>query len=315
MGSNLLLDSIIQKIVAGRSDWTLEELQYQKNNPQEIEVALVRERLKVPIQCSCEGIMIVPCSWNVLMLQLARKHLKKRKFLSASDAVALAIYHNVDIDGHICIITDDTVSIEIGLYNLGDGVFEAISTRWLSTREQDRLPMVCDAMLRDLNLTGRISQIIYARTTPERIDAHTLEQVFQRAVLQVGDLTELCNIGASVQQGISQGRVKDVMLLRIISQAIGISDTDGTMLQIIPADTTIPARLTQTVYITGSELSIRQGNNTIANQNPVISTLHFNDTVISQRRQVEITIDIDLNYGCRIEAKDLVTNEQISSTL
>lgn len=52
MGSNLLLDSIILWIVAGRSDWTLEELQYQKNNPQEIEVALVRERLKVPIQCA-----------------------------------------------------------------------------------------------------------------------------------------------------------------------------------------------------------------------------------------------------------------------
>ena len=123
MGSNLLLDSIIQKIVAGRCDWTLEELQYQKNNPQEIEVALIRERLKVPIQCSCDGIMIAPCSWSVLMLQL------KRKFLSASDAIALAIYHNVDLDGHICIITDDTVSIEIGLYNLGDGVFETISTR------------------------------------------------------------------------------------------------------------------------------------------------------------------------------------------
>lgn len=43
--------------------------------------------------------MIVPCSWNVLMLQLARKHLKKGEFLSASDAVALAIYHNVDIYG------------------------------------------------------------------------------------------------------------------------------------------------------------------------------------------------------------------------
>ena len=310
-----MLDSIIQKIVAGRSDWTLEELQYQKNNPQEIEVALVRERLKVPIQCSCEGIMIVPYSWNVLMLQLARKHLKKWKFLSASDAVALAIYHNVDIDGHICIITDDAVSIEIRLYSIGDGVFEVISTRWLSTKEQDRLPMVCDTMLRDLNLTGRISQIIFARTTPDRINVHDLERVFQRAVLLIGNLTELCNIGASVQHKVSQGHIKDVLLLQDMSQAIGISDTDGKMLQIIPADTTIPARLTQTAYITGSELYIRQGNNTIANQNPIISTLYFNNIGVSQKRQVEITITIDVNYECRIEAKDLFTNEQVCSII
>ena len=311
MGSNLLLDSIIQKIVAGRSDWTLEELQYHKNNPQEIEVALARERLRVPIHCSCGGIMIVPCSWNILMLQLARKHLKKERFLSASEAVALAIYHNVDIDGYICIITDDTVSIEIGLYNLGNGVFEAISTRWLSTKEQDRLPKVCDTMLRDLNLTGKIAQIIFARTTPDHITMHNLERVFQRSVLQVGNLTELCNMGAFIYQGILQGEVRNVLLMQIIPQSIGISDSDGAMLTIIQKEAVLPVKITKTVYVFGSELSILQGNNAVASDNAVIFTLHFQDSGETQRRQVSLTIAISVNYSCRIEAEDVNTGEKI----
>ena len=81
MDSKLLMDSIIQKIVAGRSDWTLEELLYQKNNPQEIEAALLEEQLKVPIQCNCGGIMIVPCNWRLLMIQRARNYFEKKFFI------------------------------------------------------------------------------------------------------------------------------------------------------------------------------------------------------------------------------------------
>lgn len=143
--------------------------------------------------------MIVPYSWNVSSIQLARTELNIRRFLSAPDVVVLALYHNVNIDGHICIITDDTMSIEIGIYNLGDVVIEAVSAQWISKQESERLPIVCDTMLKDLDLTGRISQIILTRTSPYYISVHNFERVFHRAVLQVGNLTELCNIGASVQ--------------------------------------------------------------------------------------------------------------------
>lgn len=87
------------------------------------------------------------------------------------------------------------------------------------------------------------------------------------------------------------------------------------MLQIIPANTIIPTQITKTAYITGSELSIRQGNYAIATQNQVITTLHFNSTGMSQKRQVKITISIDANYDCRINAKDTYTNEIVDTII
>lgn len=317
MNTNPILDSIIRKIVAGEAGWTLEELQYQQNNPKEIEEALAKERFNVPVQCNCEGIMIVPYRWDVAMMKQAKKRFHVRRFLFAPEAVVLALYHNININEHVCIITDDTVSIEIGMYNIEDGVFETLCTHWISKTDEERLPMVCDKMLRELELNGdNIAQIVFARTSPHHINAHNLECVFQRPVLQVGNLTALCNIGAYVQQGILNGYVRDVLMLTAMPQAIGVSDSDGSMLQIMPANSIIPLKKTVTACITGSELAIRQGNSAVANQNRIIAALHFSNAgVPTQKRQVEIAVDIDVDGDCHIAAKDIITGEVAKSEL
>lgn len=312
--TDVVLNSIINKIIAGEKNWTPEELQYQRNYPQKIEKELVNVQFHVPIQSGYEDIMIIPYNWTISKKRQAKKQLNIRHFLYAADAVALSLYHNININGHICIITDDTESIEIGIYDIGDGVFEAVCLHCISKSEQDRLPIVCDTILRDLDLTGKISQIILARTNPHYINTHNLERVFQRQVLQVSNLNELCSADVFVLKGIISGYIKDVLMLQLIPQAIGVSNADGKMVRIIEANTIIPSRKVDVISITDSELAIRQGNNAIAKQNPVIETLHFQNNEQSQPRLIELTVDIDPKGDCIISAKDMRSGEVAKSS-
>lgn len=70
-----MLDSIVNKIIAGEKNWTLEELQYQKNHPQKIEKALVNVQFHVPIQSGYEDIMIIPYNWTISKKRQAKNNL------------------------------------------------------------------------------------------------------------------------------------------------------------------------------------------------------------------------------------------------
>lgn len=69
------------------------------------------------------------------------------------------------------------------------------------------------------------------------------------------------------------------------------------------------------INMTGPELVIRQGNNAIAKQNPVIETLYFQNTEQPQPRQIELTVGINADGDCIISAKDMRSGEVARSSI
>lgn len=310
-----MLEEIVRKIIHGVSDWTPEELQYQLNYPQKVETALMQERLKTPIRSACEGIMIVPYSWNHKLLYEARKYFKIHRFLFVSDALVLALYHEVNISGNVFFINIDIDSIEIGIYNLMDGVFESVLNTWIPIKYLDKLPLLCKNQLIENGLTGEINQYILTSSLSNNICLQGLQDCFQKPVLQISNYESLVNYGARLEQGILNGTLKsEALLIQTTSQSIRV-ENKGKMVYTMPANNHIPCRHSEVIEIFGNDLQIRQGNEYETTQDTVISNLEFKIPNRSMYRKVEFSIFIDEKRELKVTARDLETGETLKAQI
>jgi len=123
--------------------------------------------------------------------------------------------------------------------------------------------------------------------------------------------------GAALQAGVLTGNVKDVLLLDVVSAALGIETHDGTATKVIERATTIPTRSQEFVAM-GSEqtsmmLRIIEGDRPTAVDNTTLAILELHDLPRHPRGTplIMVQFDIDANQVLHIRARELrgTTNE------
>ena len=129
---------------------------------------------------------------------------------------------------------------------------------------------------------------------------------------------EVVAVGAAVQGAVLTDEIKGVVLLDVTPLSMGIETLGGVMTKLIDANTTIPARKSETFSTAADNqtevtIHVLQGERPMASQNKSIG--QFNLTGIAPARrgvpQIEVTFDIDANGIVNVSAKDLGTgNEQ-----
>jgi molecular chaperone DnaK len=128
---------------------------------------------------------------------------------------------------------------------------------------------------------------------------------------------EVVAVGAAIQGGVLAGDVTDVLLLDVTPLTLGIETLGGVMTPMIPANTTIPTKKTETFSTasdnqTSVEVHVLQGERSMAADNRSLGRFHLDGIPPAPRGipQVEVTFDIDANGILSVSAKDKATNKE-----
>ncbi len=183
----------------------------------------------------------------------------------------------------------------------------------------DRSLKPLEAALRDANLTpSQIDEVILVggSTRIPKIQ-ELVKNFFGKDPSKGVNPDEVVAIGAAIQGGVLAGDVKDVLLLDVTPLSLGIETMGSVMTTMIPANTTIPHKKTET-FSTASdsqpsvEIHILQGERPMATDNKTLGKFHLDGIPPAPRGvpQIEVTFDIDANGILSVTAKDKASGKE-----
>ena len=133
---------------------------------------------------------------------------------------------------------------------------------------------------------------------------------------------EVVAVGAAIQAGVLAGEVKDLLLLDVTPLSLGIETLGGVMTTLIPRNTTIPTKKSETFSTaadnqTSVEVHVLQGERPMARDNRTLGRFHLAGLPPAPRGvpQIEVAFDIDANGIVNVSAKDMATQKEQKITI
>jgi len=133
---------------------------------------------------------------------------------------------------------------------------------------------------------------------------------------------EVVAVGAAIQAGIMAGDVKDILLLDVTPLSLGLETIGGVMKTLIPRNTTIPVRRSDTFSTSENnqtvvEINILQGEREMASDNKSLGRFKLTGIPPAPRGvpQVLVSFDIDANGILQVSALDKTTGREQSITI
>jgi molecular chaperone DnaK len=133
---------------------------------------------------------------------------------------------------------------------------------------------------------------------------------------------EVVAVGAAIQAAVLGGQMKDVLLLDVTPLSLGVETMGGVMTALIPRNTTIPTRKTETFSTaednqTAVDIKVYQGERPIAGDNILLGQFRLEGIMPAPRGQpqIEVTFDIDSNGILNVSARDRATGKEQHITI
>jgi len=182
----------------------------------------------------------------------------------------------------------------------------------------------CKQCLKDAGVTAdKIQEVVLVggQTRMPRIQA-LVKELFGREPHKGVNPDEVVAVGAAIQGGVLQGDVKDLLLLDVNPLTLSIETLGGVSTPMIPRNTTIPTRKTETFSTaadnqTTVEVHVLQGERPLAAQNRTLGKFSLTGLPMAPRGvpQIEVTFDIDANGILNVTAKDNATGKDQKITI
>jgi molecular chaperone DnaK (HSP70) len=250
-----------------------------------------------------EAAIAVPIYYNRIQRKMIREMAGRagidiRRIINRSSAMALAYefnrQHRKEEMLLVCIIEKDF--FEISFFEVGGGVIEVKTMDWSNTFDN------MDIEFLKKSITG-YEQIDTVLISGNNNSKHIkLLQLLSKDIVKdqsniILNNEENISIGASIQGGILNGNVKDVLLLSATSKSLGIKIFNTNCVQtIIPHHTTIPTRKGIVSFKSESEKTIK-----VLEDEEIIGTLYIPQHI----GEIAIIMDIDPNDIIHVIVKDI----------
>jgi len=188
----------------------------------------------------------------------------------------------------------------------------------------DRSAGPCRQAMKDAGVTPeQINEVVLVggQTRMPAIQA-LVKGLFGREPHKGVNPDEVVAIGAAIQGGVLKGEVKDLLLLDVTPLTLAIETLGGVATPMIPRNTTIPTRKTETFSTAADnqpsvEIHVLQGERPMAGQNRTLGKFQLTGLPMAPRGvpQIEVTFDIDANGILNVTAKDMATGKDQKITI
>ena len=183
----------------------------------------------------------------------------------------------------------------------------------------DRTEGPCRQAISDAGIAaGSINDVILVggMTRMPAVQAK-VQQIFGKEASRSVNPDEAVALGAAIQAGVLGGEVGDIVLLDVTPLTLGIETLGNVTTALIPRNTTIPTRKTETFTTAADgqpsvDIHVLQGERPMSADNKTIGRFMLDGILPAPRGvpQIDVTFDIDSNGILSVSAQDKGTGKE-----
>lgn len=248
-------------------------------------------------------------------IDLLKDKIAHQRLKDAAEKAKIELSQKVSTNVNLPFITADANGPKHLDVDISRAKFEQLTSDLM-----DRCASPCEQAMKDAKLSkSEIDRVLLVGgSTRMPMITEFVSKSFGKEPSKDINPDECVALGAAVQGAVLSGEVKDVVLVDVTPLTLGIETLGGVMTKLIPRNTAIPSKKTETFSTaadmqTSVEVHVMQGEREMASGNKSLGRFHLSNIPPAPRGvpQIEVSFELDSNGILNVSAKDKGTgNEQ-----